>query len=159
MTTEVEYPIRVLVDPERFGFRPSPQDIAGIIQSNVGDQGIRIEVVPPHHSVDADVDPVGRAHPETARAMGRKMAPRMGTMRRQVYDWIRSRGGYGATADEVGAHFGWGHQSASAAVSTLKSDGWIGGSLDLAEGGKPRTRPTRSGNPAEVMVVIRGLGE
>lgn len=112
----------------------------------------------PPRPIDANVDPVGRAHPETARATGKKMAPRMGTMRRQVYDWIRSRGQYGATADEVGAHFGWGHQSASAAVSTLKSDGWIG--VVFADTlGRPRTRPTRSGNPAEVMVVIRGTGE
>ena len=101
--------------------------------------------------IDAPVDPVGKAHPETARAMGRRMELRMGTMRRMAYDAIVIADGL--TAEEVGLMFGWKHQSYSAAVSTLKTDGW----LECARGadGRKITRPTQGGNEAEVMVARR----
>lgn len=62
-----------------------------------------------------------------------------------VWEFVNAQGSAGATADEVGEHFGWQHQTYSSAVSTLKRDGllvWSG-----------RTRPTLSGNEAQVMVT------
>lgn len=103
-------------------------------------------------AVDAPVDPVGREHPETAKRQGRRMAPRLGTIRRAAYERIRQCGSYGATAKEVGVALGLEskHQSYSPAVSTLKADGWIRTDLDIT--GKPRTR-----DGAEVMVIARDV--
>lgn len=107
-----------------------------------------IHDVRPSRPVDAPTDPVGRNHPETARRQGERVAPRLGSKRRLTYDWIRQRGSYGATAREVGDHFGWEHQSYSPAVSTLKRDGWI--RVDRTSTGESRER-----DGAHVMVVAR----
>lgn len=128
-----------------------------IDETNIGEEqdrtvvGSRIVRSEPHaRPVGAPVNPVGLHHPATAQAAGRRMALRLGSKRQKVYEWIKARGLRGATADEVGEHFGWGHQSASAAVSTLKKDGWL---VVRRYDGHPVTRPTRSGNPAEVMIT------
>ena len=100
-------------------------------------------------AVDAPVNPVGKAHPETARRHGRKFAPRLGTIRRRVYDHIERCGWLGATAKEAGRSLGLEHQSYSPAVTTLKQDGWI--RVDI-ENGRPRER-----DGAEVMVIARRI--
>ena len=112
-------------------------------------------VAPPLRAVDAPVNPVGRNHPETAKRQGKRMAPRLGSKRRQAYDFIAERGTLGATAREVGEHFGWEHQSYSPAVSTLKTDGWI--KVDI---GLPGTGDlTRERDGADVMVIARQVTE
>lgn len=109
----------------------------------------------PLRAVDAAVNPVGRDHPETAKRQGKRMAPRLGSKRRMAYDFIAERGTIGATAREVGEHFGWEHQSYSPAVSTLKSDGWI--KVDV---GLPGTGDlTRERDGADVMVIARRVTE
>ena len=99
--------------------------------------------------LDADVNPVGttRAGHVHARVTGKRM--KLGTKRHQAYEFIR-RCANGATAEEVGKHFGWQHQSYSAACSTLLADGWIKQQVVLAE---PQFRNTTSGNRAAVYVI------
>ena len=95
--------------------------------------------------VDADDYYVGKGLPSTSHQMMRDALPSVGTRRRMVWDFIDSRGRYGATAEEVGLHFGWAHQTYSSAVSTLKRDGHL-----LRSG---RKRATTAGNEADVMVT------
>lgn len=130
-------------------YASSGNDAAAKVRTVFG-HDVLIGVVDEVRPVDAPVNPVGPNHPATAQAAGRRMALRLGSKRQKVYEWIKARGLRGATADEVGEHFGWGHQSASAAVSTLKKDGWL---VVRRYDGHPVTRPTRSGNPAEVMIT------
>jgi hypothetical protein len=113
--------------------------------------------VAPRRAIDAPVNPVGRAHPETAQATGRKMCLTMGTKRRRAYEAIRDAGAHGMTADEVEVACGWGHSSASSTVSGLWHDGWL--SVKRDDKGDIVKRPTRHANDAQVMVVARVLRE
>jgi len=95
--------------------------------------------------VDVDDYYVGKGLPSTSHQMMRDALPKVGTRRRKVWDFIDSRGHYGATAEEVGLHFAWAHQTYSSAVSMLKRDGHL-----LRSGKKRRTT---AGNDADVMVT------
>lgn len=113
------------------------------------DVRVLLDVLKLRRPIDANTSHVGAAHPVTARTMDRKVMPRSGSKRRMVYDWVAGRGDHGATAEEVGDHFGWGHQSYSAVVSNLVRDGWLVPAA-YAGLGVARTRPTRAGNDATV---------
>lgn len=104
----------------------------------------------PSRPIDAPTDPVGRRHPETARATGRRMFPRLGTIRCRVAEVVADRGG--ATDDEVERALGLSHQSASAAMSTLRRDGWLVEARDAT--GAAIVRDTRYGNPATVWRLV-----
>ena len=100
-------------------------------------------------AIDDDAAPVGRDHPETAKAAAAKALPNTGTRKRLAYDFIGDQGGL--TAEEVGTAFGWPHQTYSAAVSTLVRDG------HLVDSG--RRRLTRAGNPAIVYIIAVEVGQ
>lgn len=91
-------------------------------------------------AADRNVAPIGRRHPDTARAAGERALPRSGSKRRLTVDAIAVRP---STAEEIGDRFGWPHQSYSATVSTLVRDGWL-------EPDGTATRPTSTGNDAIV---------
>lgn len=95
-------------------------------------------------AADRNVAPVGRRHPDTARAAAERVLPRTGSKRRSVVELIAR---VALTAEEVGTRFGWPHQSYSATVSTLARDGW------LEDSGERRT--TSTGNDAIVWVLSR----
>lgn len=133
---------------ERVAFAVGRGDTAGTWMG-IYAQDVRmlLDVLALRRPVDANTAHVGADHPATARTMGRKVFPRSGSKRRMVYDWIAGRADAGATAEEVGDHFGWGHQSYSAVVSNLVRDGWL---VPARVDGVARTRPTRAGNDATV---------
>lgn len=116
------------------------------------DVGLLLDVLRARESIDANVDVVAPTHAHAARETGRRMLPRSGAKRRAVYDWILARGERGATADEVGEHFGWPHQSYSSAVSSLTASGWLTPAPD-GNGGH-RERLTRHGNQATVWLAL-----
>lgn len=107
------------------------------------------------HGIDENVAPVGREHPETAHRAARRALPRTGSKRRAAWDWIDSRP-EGATAEEVGDHFGWEHQVYSPTISTLAHDGHL--EAVRTASGAPVTRLTRAGNDAQVYVTVRTAG-
>lgn len=96
--------------------------------------------------VDAPTRFVGYAHPETSHAMQRRALPNTGTVRRRCYEFVAAQGPAGATDDEVQVALGLSHQSGSAAMSTLRRDGW------LVRSGE-QDRMTRWGNAAHVWTV------
>ncbi len=76
-----------------------------------------------------------------------KMFPRAGTDARKVLDVIVSRGGVGATDDEIEIELGMIHQTASARRRGLVLEDWV-----KSSGAK---RKTRSGSSAIVWVIKR----
>lgn len=87
---------------------------------------------------------VGRKNGQTSLAMQRKMLPRMGSLRRQVYDLIMLK--KGLTDDEIEQITMKSHQAVSAARNTLMNDG-------LVEDSGQR-RKTRYDNEAIVWVAV-----
>jgi hypothetical protein len=67
--------------------------------------------------------------------------------RRRVFRFIRSRGQYGATTDEVAAVFRVDPNAVSGRLTELKRDGLV-----VKSGVR---RPTRSGSMAAVVVAVR----
>lgn len=92
--------------------------------------------------LDRNVAPVGHRHPETAVRAAVRALPRTGSKRRTVVEFVARAP---ATAEEIGAAYGWPHQSYSAAVSTLAADGWL---VDSGE-----RRATSAGNAAIVWAL------
>ena len=82
----------------------------------------------------------------TSRAAAESMVSPAATYRGQVLAFIRDRGDYGATADEVQVTLGLTHQNCSARVSELASKFKV-----IVPSG--RMRPTRSGRNAVVYVM------
>lgn len=97
-------------------------------------------------ALDRNVTSVGRRSPRTSHAAAERIYPRTGSMRRAVIEWLAGREIAGATDDEIEAHFGWTHQSASACRNRLMNDGWVEDS-----GEKRKVR--RSGNLAIVWTL------
>lgn len=81
----------------------------------------------------------------TSKAAADSIAPSAGTLRGRIRDWLASRGTTGGTCDEVEVALDMRHQTASARCKELRDAGTI---LDSG-----RTRPTRSGRQAVVLVV------
>lgn len=73
------------------------------------------------------------------------------TYREKVLDFIRGKGAYGATSDEVQVALGLTHQNGSARVSEL-----VNRYQRIVDSG--RKRPTRSGRKAVVYVSINYAG-
>jgi hypothetical protein len=70
-------------------------------------------------------------------------------IRNAIVSFVRYRGCYGATSDEVETLFGWSHQTVSARITEAKANG------DLIK--TTRKRPTRSGRNAAVLVTPEHL--
>lgn len=100
-------------------------------------------------TIDTNRAPVGRRHPTTAKRAAVRAFPRSGTKRRLIVEWLAVRhhdGSVGATDDEIEHHFGWTHQSASAARNTLMNDGYV-------EDSDYRRKVAHSGNDAIVWKI------
>ncbi len=72
------------------------------------------------------------------------------TLRRRVVEYVRARGAFGATSDEIESGLGLPHQTVSARITEAKAAG------DLVPSGL--RRPTRSGRNAAVLVVAGVAG-
>jgi hypothetical protein len=82
---------------------------------------------------------------ETSREAGESIKEYLGRLEAMVLDYIRARGSYGATCDEIEIALGMSHQTASARCCGLKIR-----ELIRPDG---RRRPTRSGRNADVLVA------
>ncbi len=89
--------------------------------------------------------PPFQKHSATSKAAADKAAPRAGSDKARVLEFIRDHGEHGATSEEVQIALGLSHQTGSARVSDLLQDGLI------VESG--RTRTTTKGCEADVLVV------
>ena len=93
---------------------------------------------------------VGHAHPETAQAMQGQVLPKSGSIKREVYDRIRSAGARGMTDDEAEQVTCRSHQTVSGMRNMLMNDGWV---VDSGT-----RRKTRYGNDAIVWVAVAETG-
>lgn len=88
---------------------------------------------------------VGRKHPATAKKAALNVAPRTGTQRWKILNFVQNMGAYGATDDEMIVGLGMLHQS----VGPRR--------LELVEGGflvdSGATRKTRTGQDAIVWII------
>ena len=85
---------------------------------------------------------------ETSRGAADSMIAPAPSVRRRGFDFIASRGDYGATDDEIEIGLELSHQTASARRNLLVKDGAVVNS--------DAKRPTRSGRPASVWVAVEG---
>lgn len=100
--------------------------------------------------------PAGSQPVETSEAAADAMTPTaLGRLRRQVLQFIASRGEHGATADEIAAAFDAPHNRTSPRVTELASLQFVD-RLDGKDGRRRLRRKTRSGLSAFVYVVSAG---
>lgn len=97
----------------------------------------------PHAAVRTDAS-------AESRAAAARVAPRAGTMRRRVLDAIADREPLGATDDELQHALDLPNHSEAPRRLELVNLGWVERGC---QGGRPMTRPTRSGSPAAVWVL------
>lgn len=82
---------------------------------------------------------------DTRRAVHARIQPTKEQTCKLIIQFARVRGAYGLTADELSAEWGCSHNHCAPRISELKRAGL----LALAK----RTRPTRTGSPAQVYVL------
>lgn len=85
---------------------------------------------------------------DTSRAAAASVEPDARTLRGIILAFIRGRGDFGATCDEIEVELGLRHQTASARVFELREAKYIG---DFAS-----RRKTRSGRAAVAWKAVRG---
>jgi hypothetical protein len=113
------------------------------------DQVTRPRALPADLVDDTGVTPALDGGPMSYKAALKHMG-RAATTRRQVFAFIRGRGVFGATSDEVEVALNRPHQTISATVNGLWNDLLL---VRKTDNGKPVTRKTRWGNDAQVYVI------
>jgi hypothetical protein len=106
-------------------------------------------VADPRPAIDAPGPAVSVHQSATSQAAGEAARLRHGTLKAQVYEFIRTHPN-GATTDEVEVELHRSHQSVSSAVHSLKVAGHI---TPLVRDGRTVERSTRSGSAAVVYVI------
>ncbi|HXH05393.1 MAG TPA: hypothetical protein VNI83_02265 [Vicinamibacterales bacterium] len=90
--------------------------------------------------------PPYQRHSDTSRAAAYSMRDRAPTVRERIYVFMRDRGAYGATRDEVEVALGLRMQTVNGRIAELKAAGLIR-ETDMK-------RATRSGRLAHVFVAV-----
>ena len=96
--------------------------------------------------IERNVVRLGKRSPQTSQNAAKRVLPRSGTKRKQVYDLIKDAGVRGLCDHEIERMTGWLHQSASSIRNSLMNDGWI---IDSGQ-----RRKTPQGNGAIVWVTM-----
>lgn len=91
---------------------------------------------------------------ETSRLAALAAYPRQGSQRRRIIEAFRTGRGMirGFTREELAASLGMPDNSVRPRVRELIEGGWIGQGV---KDGKPATRPTRTGQESEVLVLTK----
>lgn len=96
---------------------------------------------------------VGSEHPETARAAERTANKILDVRSMTVIELLKSAAVEGLTDDDIDAVTGWGHQSTTPVMHSLRASRAVAWKFDVD--GKNVTRLTRKGNSARVNVLAK----
>ena len=90
--------------------------------------------------------PAHQRKSETSRAAAESMRPHVSRLNLQVYEWLRARGAYGATREEISVALDMLIQSVCGRVNELVRKGYVTQSNEKRE--------TSTGRQAFVMVAV-----